>query len=191
MLAAYEGSYQPIHQGCLEGIVREAGEKMARNQEEGSRLTGLLGAIAGGLLAAIPAVAAIWLTGAAYSFLYFLIPLGVYHGYRLARGKMDGAVLPLTCALSIIFGAATDIINLVISMAANEIPLKYLGIMLSNGEVQRALQGDILFSLLFVALGIAVTWNQISRTARSSMDDALAIHQSAMPNPLGRQDISR
>lgn len=63
---------------------------MAQNQESGSYLTGLLGAIIGGLLATIPAVAVIWFTETAYSLLYFLIPLGVYHGYRLARGKMDG-----------------------------------------------------------------------------------------------------
>ena len=65
------------------------------------------------------------------------------------------------------------------------------GVMLTNGEVQRLLMGDMVSSLLFVALGIAVTWNQISRTARSSMDDALAIQQSAMVNPLAGQDANR
>lgn len=191
MLAAFDGSYQPIHQGCLEEIAQAAGQKMAQNQESGSYLTGLLGAIIGGLLATIPAVAVIWFTETAYSLLYFLIPLGVYHGYRLARGKMDGIVLPLTCVLSVVFGVATDIMNLAISMVANEIPLKYLGVMFTNGEVQRLLMGDMVSSLLFVALGIAVTWNQISRTARSSMDDALAIQQSAMVNPLAGQDANR
>ena len=104
---------------------------------------------------------------------------------------MDGIVLPLTCVLSVVFGVATDIMNLAISMVANEIPLKYLGVMLTNGEVQRLLMGDMVSSLLFVALGIAVTWNQISRTARSSMDDALAIQQSTMVNPLAGQDANR
>lgn len=191
LLAAHGGYYQPIHQSCLDGITQEASQKMAQNQEKGSHLTGLVGALLGGIVGSIPAVAVVIFTSTAYSLLYFLIPLGVYHGYRLARGKMDGLVLPLTCLLSIFFGVMTDVANLAFEMVDNDIPLKYLGAMLSNGEIQRVMIGDMLYSLLFVALGLYVTWQQISRTARSSMDDALAIRKSAMRNPLYQQETNQ
>ena len=119
----------PLSMGPISLSTRDAWRELPRLQGQrwpkpgvGSYLTGLLGAIIGGLLATIPAVAVILVHRDGLFASVLPHSVGGLSRIPAGQGKMDGIVLPLDLCPLYCLPGWRPIMNLAISMVANEIP---------------------------------------------------------------------
>lgn len=181
--AGVYGGYRPVHARCVQALGEKAEAEYQHNQQNGSYARGILGAILGGLVAAIPNLLTIWFMEVIYSLLYALIPLGAYFGYKKLGGKMNKAGVAVVCLISVVVGLLIDPITVVIAFVSEGLPLSLLPYIFANDEFIAVLMPEILKSLLFVALGIFIVWSKISRTAAHSVLDVQQVVQTLQPMP--------
>lgn len=168
------GGYVPVHRVCVEQHGASAQARAAKALQ-GNYLTGFLGAILGGVVGAVPAVLCLNFMNYYVAILYALIPLAAYHGYRICKGRMNGGALA---------GA-------VLSSILNLFTVEFLGVFIQLGQIR----GDIptfgfawrvfldyvrgggfiasaVMDVVFLGLGLWITWKQIRRTAVHDVQDA-------------------
>lgn len=185
-LMILSGSYRPVHNACLEEGIQAAKEKAEENMTHGNYFTGILGGIVGGLIACIPSILTIWFAQKIYSILYALIPLGIYYGYKLCKGKLNKIAIVFNIILSVICTFVIEFIVLYISLATYlevALPLDLFFQVAFTPDVISGLLPDILPALIFIALGIWISWSQISKTAHSEAQALEAVKMGAIPNP--------
>ncbi|WP_343208077.1 hypothetical protein [Anaerolentibacter hominis] len=163
--------YQPLHKRCITGIYEQEKNNAEKNSLGGNYFLGLIGGIIGGLIASIPCFLTIWFMERAYSLLYALIPLGVYYGYKLLKGKLNKAAVAITIVLSVILAVGIDFVTLAVAFAAEGLPVGLIWYVLQDAEIRGQMLSENIISLIFVGLGIWITWRQITRTPDSSVAD--------------------
>lgn len=181
-------SYVPVHRSCLEGGVAGAQAAASKNLQCGSYLLGAVGAFLGVVVGVLPTVFTIVALEKIYVILFALIPLAGYAGYRLLKGKMNYVALLFTVVFSVL---AVYLLNFGITIyylaASYELTfsqaLSLLPVALEDLEMWVAItkSEDFIKCILFVALGIFLTWGQISRTNKSGIKDAQGLLASAVP----------
>ncbi len=179
-------AYVPAHRACLEGSVRGAQAKAEKNA--GSYVLGALGALLGAVVGILPSLFTIIALHKIYVLLFMLIPLASCAGYRLCKGKMNYAALVLAIVFSLL---GVYLLNFTVQLyyAAEEYGLSIRDVLpkvpslLGDPEVWAEISGsgDFLKCLVFAALGIVLTWGQISRTNRTDVKDAQGVLASAVP----------
>lgn len=170
---AYVGNgYVPVHKHCCEQKSFGTMEKAEVNEHSGHYWSGILGAILGGTIAAIPTICTIYFMEMLYAILYALIPLGAYYGYRLCRGRMNKAVLPVVIGVAVLelFFVQQVTWYLALHDAYGIWPSVYESIvcftvLVSPGDMI----ADLLKPALFTALGILISYNQIHRTNQTDV----------------------
>ena len=170
-----------VHKRCMEGEFRNVKAMADENQTGGSYALGIIGGILGGLLACIPSVLTIWFAETIWAVLYALIPLGVYYGYKILKGKMSKAVLPITIIISAIMAVLIDIINLGMVIIADGLSLSILPYLLADSQFLEAMLPEFAKSLLFVAIGIAIVWNLIKRNNYTLVDNMASSLTTLVP----------
>ena len=185
-LCCHGGGYDPVHQGCLEQMIGAVREKAAHNQSKGNYLTGLIGAVLGAIVGVLPSVLSVLWTEKIYAMLFALIPLCIYHGYRLCKGKMNKAVIALTIVLSVVSVYLLEIILLLAEImeeygATVAEAAGFLGYLLPDPGIWGAMTSDSIFSFVFIALGIWIAWGQISRTATGEVRTAEGLRATVLP----------
>ena len=163
--AAVSGHYRAVHRSCLNQVRDKVGADIERNEKQGNYALGIVGALLGGIIAAVPTILTIWFLERIYSLLYALIPLGAYFGYQKLGGKMNRVSVVVTCVLSILIGVLIDPVVIAISLAQEGIPLSLMPMLFKDDEFMRLMAPEMVKSLLFVALGIFIVWSKISRTS--------------------------
>lgn len=185
-------AYAPVHRSCLEKGVTGAQEKADKNIEQGSYLLGALGALLGVIVGIIPSMLTIIAAERIYVYLFAVIPICSYFGYKLLRGKMTKVALVFTIVFSILGVYLLNfIVNLYYIADYYEIgvgtALGLLPYMIADPEMWLEITktSDFLLCLVFVALGFFLTWGRISRTAKSDVKDASELLGSAIPYSFG------
>lgn len=166
-LAHYGTGYRPVHKACMNNAYQNVKEEAEKNDLQGNYFLGILGGILGGIIACIPSILTIWFMERIYGLLYALIPLGIYYGYKLCKGKLNKVAVAVTIVLSVVLALSIDVIIVVMSFVSEGIPLEWMFLALSDSEMISALAVENIKSLLFVALGIWIAWAQISKTAKT------------------------
>jgi hypothetical protein len=172
ILLNWKGFYRPAHQSCVQSTL-STGVETARNKiQNGSYLTGILGALVGSFLGAIPSFLSIWFGNQIVAFLFALIPLGAYFGYKLAHGKMNHLVTVITIVASFV------------QLFVLEQMLFYFNVVVVTGlhpsifdtitkYFQHYTVSDIVESVgmevLFLLLGIWISWQMITKTGYSEV----------------------
>jgi len=163
-LADVGGAYVPVHKQCCENMSYNTMAATEANQNSGNMAVGILGAIIGGTIAAIPTILTIVYMEMIFAILYALIPLGAYHGYRLCKGKMNKAVLGIVIVIAVLeifvvqqtlwyisvveyYGIWPNVIETIVSF--------YEWITLDE------LIADLAQPAIFTALGIYISYGQI------------------------------
>lgn len=95
------GGYTAVHSTCVEALSVSAANQAHNALRSGSYITGLIGALVGGLIACIPNIIA-YMAGWMVGYFYALIPLGAYYGYKMFRGRMNRGAFVFTCIASLI-----------------------------------------------------------------------------------------
>lgn len=174
--------YSPVHRACVETMLRDRRSRAEQSLASGSYVTGFLGALLAGLAACVPTLLAYW-AGWMAGYLYALIPLGAYYGYKLFRGKMNRAAFVCTCVVSILHlftieqiifyfyvHSYYDIWPSILDTAA------LYAEMMSLGEIV----SDMWMPALFMGLGLWISWGVIRRTAYSDLAGANSIRSTLM-----------
>ena len=185
-MVLYRDAYRPVHNGCMEQIAQEVQRKTEENLSHGSYATGILGAILGMIVGIIPSLLTIIFTETIYAILFALIPLAIYFGYKLCKGKLNKTPLVLSIVLSILSVYLIEIILLIYAVASElglstGMSMTIAFQLLGNGDTWAAMTQDAATSFVFIALGIFISWGYISRTAHSSVKEVQAVMSTRLP----------
>jgi len=189
-LALVGDGYVPVHQSCCRLRASENVTRAERNDVSGNYLTGIVGALLLGLAACLPTVLSIWFMDRIFAVLYALIPLGAYYGYKLFRGKMNQATLPIVIAVSVLalFAIEQMIFYLLIVDTYGVYPSvldtvhAYFSV-ITPGDIVSQMAG----SFLFLLLGLFLTFRVIKRTNQSEIQ-ASGVQMESMIPYRGRND---
>lgn len=180
-VVAYGKGYHSVHDYCVRSAVDTIKERAEDNQANGGYILGSLGGLAGGILACVPSFLTIWFMERAYSLLYILIPLGIYGGYKLMKGKLSKFVTGYTVVLSVILAVGLDIAVTAVGMISAGYPMELLPYLFRAPGMFESLFENILTSLLFVAIGIYYTWRRITHTSDTDLANAELLKETMIP----------
>lgn len=172
--------YRPVHAQCVQTTAAQKHLKAEKNLNEGNRGLGIIGAVLGAAVGAIPAILYYAFFDTIYIYLFALLcalePLCSYYGYKLFRGKLDRGVLPVIIATSLlaipymVYGTVA-----VVFYSEGYTPPNFFEIFDS------ALAGIFGQIAIFVALGFFIVAGIVTRTAKGDIKDALSAAQSLRP----------
>ena len=183
-LAIQNGAFVPVHQSCCQERSYATAVKAEDNARSGSYITGIIGAILGGILATVPSLLTIWFMERIYSVLFILIPLGIYYGYRLFRGKMNKAVGVITVLLSLVMPFVLEQLVFYVAVATT---YSILPSILDTAAfyfqivTPAEMVSDLAMPYVFLLFGIFVTFKQITRTSSQEVADAAAVLDTMLP----------
>ena len=169
--------HTPVHRHCVDDLENKATIAAEENQNSGNYITGVIGALLGALVGVIPSVLTILLMERIYSLLFALIPLCIYWGYKLFKGKMNKAVIFISIILSVLSVYLIQIeVFMFTLMSEYSITLPqtmaFMTELLSEPAFWTEATIDSLSCFLFVGLGIWVAWSQIAKTNASALQEA-------------------
>ena len=177
--------YQPAHASCVMEKSEKLAYKAQKNEQSGNVFLGFIGAILGGFVGTLPNTALIMLAERHSAYLYFLIPLGAYFGYKLLRGRM-GNFARLSVILSSFAAFAfmqffieyLDFIQLGYTVTFLEVVDWYFRAN-SAGEILRS----IAYGGIALLIGLITSFSQIGKSnrdfiqqANANVDSLLSLH---------------
>ena len=185
-------------------IVIESQELVLANQNEepikenkekkGSYITGTIGAILGGLVAAIPWILTYTFANMIVAALAIIIAGGAFLGYKIFKGKI-GKAFPviITIVSLLVVTIVTTVICPSILMIQSEYPITWdnlisLYISEARTNVRDAIIQDLIVSLVFTIIGIASIVHSISVQIKNGADgDKIQFNTVAMYEELKEQ----
>lgn len=168
------GVYVPTHRACVEAHGSSA-QARAEKELQGNYFTGFLGAVLGGAVGALPAILCLNFTNYYVAYLYALIPLAAYFGYRLFKGKMDSGAMVCSILASLVNLFTVEFSNVFIQLGLvrGAIPTVGFAWRVFQDYVQdRGFIASVLMEVLFLGLGVWFAWGQLRRTAHHDVQDA-------------------
>ena len=180
--------YMPVHEGCLRELHQRVNASAHQNMSEGSILTGIIGGLVGGLVAGVPSLLTILLLERVYAALMWLIPMGVAFGYKKCNGKRSRAAGPILILLSLLSMYLMEYMLFVVIMAAEygwgvgEALITTLPFLLDPSFWVTLVQSSVM-ELVFLVLGIAVSWKTLTGTAADDVSNVEACLSTYQPMP--------
>ncbi len=137
-------------------------DQVIKEASKGNYITGIIGAIIGGAIAAIPWVFVYVKCNMILSVLAILIALGALKGYEIFKGKITKLLKPIVIIVTLLI---VIIANLVVipNFIAYESDVE-VSVLYENKDFQDALMQDLAISIIFAALGISAAISSINNT---------------------------
>ena len=132
----------------------------------GSYITGIIGAIIGGAIGAVPWIIAYIYGNMMIALLAILIAGGGYYGYKICKGKITKKVTIIITIISIIIVALVTLLIIPVilihteGMNTNLATIQYL---YQDEEFTSAIIRDTLIAIVFTAVGVAVVNSSIKK----------------------------
>ena len=170
--------YVPAHAACVQSQTQDTLARAEANQVSGNYVTGLIGALLGGVVGSIPALLCLYFLEYYVGILYMLIPMAAYYGYKLFKGKMNRAALVCSIAGALFSLVVMQVAGVYITGAqvGYFFPPAYV-----LGLLPELLAAIPLTHYVFLALGIFLSWGYISRTSRHEVQNVAAIQATLQP----------
>lgn len=183
------GGYQPVHSACIKGLAAETRAEADENRENGSYLTGLIGAILGMLVGLIPSILTIMLADTIYGVLFALVPMASAWGYRKCKGKMSRGSVAIIVLLSFIgvFVMQYLVVGFTI-MGEYAVDLgmafELTAELLLNAEGFALIARESVAPLVFMLLGVWIAWRYMYQgTNAGKLGQIDAVMSTLRPNP--------
>lgn len=185
--------YQPV---CASAVRRETSavqERVEENENNGSYLTGTLGAVLGAILGIGVNVLTILFLERIFSLLFALVPIGAMFGYKLCKGKTNKYSLLIVIVLSVLAVPVMIYLSTALSFVRElKTPLgealRVTGEIFFTGSFLREILGDLVKMLIFMALGVAFAWGYMREQLNVNRLEGANVHlESLRPNPLYAQ----
>ena len=132
----------------------------------GSYITGIIGAIIGGAIGAVPWIIAYIYGNMMIALLAILIAGGAYYGYKICKGKITKKVTIIITIISIIIVALVTLLIIPVilihteGMNTNLATIQYL---YQDEEFTSGIIRDTLIAIVFTAVGVAVVNSSIKK----------------------------
>lgn len=133
---------------------------------KGSYLTGILGAIVGGVIATIPWILVYVYGEMMFSILAALIAVGELYGYKIAKGKINKKLPVILMVIALVIVTVTTLVIIPTLLIANEgisVNLTNISRLYENGEFATAMMKDFIISLIFTILGASIVTANIKK----------------------------
>lgn len=133
---------------------------------KGSYLTGILGAIVGGVIATIPWILVYVYGEMMFSILAALIATGELYGYKIAKGKINKKLPVILMVIALVIVTVTTLVIIPTLLIANEgisVNLTNISRLYENGEFATAMMKDFIISLIFTILGASIVTANIKK----------------------------
>lgn len=134
--------------------------------KQGSYLTGIIGAVIGGLIATIPWILAYVYGGMILSILAALTAAGEFYGYKLLKGKINKHLPLIIMVLAIIIIAVSTLViipGLLILKEGINVNVANIQRLYSNEAFSTAIMKDFVISVIFAALGASIITANIKK----------------------------
>ena len=132
----------------------------------GNYFTGIIGAIIGGAIGAVPWIIAYIYGNMMIALLAILIAGGAYYGYKICKGKITKKVTIIITIISIIIVALVTLLIIPVilihteGMNTNMATIQYL---YQDEEFTSGIIRDTLIAIIFTAVGVAVVNSSIKK----------------------------
>jgi hypothetical protein len=125
---------------------------------------GVIGAVLGGIIGTIANLIILYLTDIFFSLTFALIPLAMYYGYLFFRGRVFKKLPIVISVLSVVFAILLTLTYeyIVVINEYGSIPLGAFLKAMFGPEVLPYLLQDLITPLIFIALGIWISWRKIN-----------------------------
>lgn len=179
--ALYNGYNQPVHAACVQNYAQKTHSDVQDNVLNGNYLLGFVGALLGGLVGAIIPLLLLIFADYVIYFLFILVPVGAYTGYKLFKGKRTKVAIPIIIVASLLLVPIISYLWIagVNLMHYSEWPSisDYVFYLTHYSGAFR----EMLLVLLFVGLGIIFSIGIITRTGTSDVKVATLSASSLRP----------
>ena len=141
------------------------GENVIKTNQ-GSYLTGIIGAIIGGIIATIPWIIAYVYGGMMLSILAALIAAGEFYGYKICKGKINKHLPKIIMIIAIIIVTITTLViipGLLIQTEGINVSLTNIQRLYQNEEFATAIMKDFIVSVIFTILGASIITANIKK----------------------------
>ncbi|MBQ2938135.1 MAG: hypothetical protein IJE05_04595 [Clostridia bacterium] len=145
-------------------------ENVIKTNKE-SYITGIIGAVIGGAIGAIPWVLAYVYGGMMLSILATLIAAGEFYGYKIAKGKMNKSLPIIIMVLAIIIVTIVTLIiipTLLMQKEGIKVTLLNLEILYLNSEFSSAIMKDFVISVIFTILGASIVTSNVKKEVEAN-----------------------
>lgn len=141
-------------------------EENVIKKAQGNYVTGVIGAIIGGLIATIPWVLAYVYGGMMLSILATLIAAGEFYGYKILKGKISKGLPAILMVLALVIVTIATLIiipGLLIQKEGINVSITNIQRLYSNEEFATAIMKDFVISLVFTVLGASIITSNIKK----------------------------
>ena len=180
-IVAYDKGYHIAHDHCVRNLIDKVHDKVEDNKENGNYMLGFIGGLAGGVIACIPNLLTIWFFERVFYILYALIPLAIYKGYSIMKGKLSKVVTVYTIAMSIILAVGMDFVIFIGVRLSQGYKPEHMTLLLRNPVVLMEILRTNMYSLVFIAVGIYIAWKRINRTSDTIIKTSGMVKETMRP----------
>lgn len=187
-------SYQPVHSACMKRMHEEAKDSAEHNRQNGSYLTGFIGAFLGAIVGLLPNIFTAFAFDTLYAVLFALVPMASIWGYKKLNGKNTKGAIVIVVILSLLSVFLLQFLILG-SAVADEYGVGFGEAMLAVVEIFLNLEGLVMIAseslteFFFMLLGLLFSWEYISRTNTTELKASQAVLDTLRPNPAYTQQF--
>jgi hypothetical protein len=162
------GQYHiPLHESCASSFVETVTKTIeAKDAKTGNLPLSIFLAVIGAFIGLIPIIIALFVLESYFAILYALIPLASFLGYKLGKAPrknyMTAIIVFLSVAVTIFFEYSVWSIIFALDGV-------YFIDAIQDPEILAAVIGDMAIALLFIGLGIWISWKYISNTTTKAL----------------------
>lgn len=192
-LMIYKGGCRSVHRRCASEDFSQVQQLAGASPETGNYVTGLLGGIVGMVLGCVPSLLTAYFMNTIYALLFALIPICIYYGYKLARGRMGKATIFVSVLLTVVGVFFMNAVMVYLQLL-QEFSTAFATVQIQALVGSLSGWGIILKSnpstLLFAALGIWISWRIITNTPAKQAANAEVVISTLMDDPAYTADFS-
>lgn len=148
--------------------------KTEKEKAKGSYITGIIGALIGGIIATIPWILVYVYGQMMFSILAALIAFGEYYGYKMARGKVNKKLPVILMVMALVIVSITTLVVIPGLLIHNEgiaVTTENIQRLYQNSEFSTAIVKDFVISFIFTILGASIVTSNVKRKLSNNEKD--------------------
>jgi len=192
VLSKIHGQLAPAHRHCLERQKHEMTAQIEDKTNNPKTIQGLIGGLLGGLVGAIPAFIALNRFQYFVFWLFPLIPVAAYYGWKLFGGKISRVTTVFVILYSILVSATVDMLDTHLILRELYAEWGIAGQIRLMDTVRYYFTPEVFFeffvryTLMAVGaaiFGVFVVWGIITKTDKGALQEALDSASEFVPIP--------
>ncbi len=173
--------YYPAHARCKKEHAYQLAKEIDDNILTGNYGPAILCALLGGIIGTIPSILVLIFADYLVAFLFALIPIAAYEGYKRGKGIMSKGTPVIIALVSVLCTVVLTAVTFYYQLFREfeEFPSfsEFMMIVL-HPEIFPALVLQFLQALLFTAIGFVISWRIIGRNNKEKLARVKALHGS-------------